>query len=87
VGWIHLSQVSTLGSDPRAEITGLIVDSEMRGAGAGRLLVERGEMWARERGLNSIGLHSNTIREQAHEFYVRLGYAVTKSQKVFRKTL
>jgi predicted N-acetyltransferase YhbS len=87
VGWIHVSQVSTLGSDPRAEITGLVVDSEIRGAGLGRLLVERGETWARERGLTSIGLHSNTIREQAHEFYLRLGYAVTKSQKVFRKTL
>jgi predicted N-acetyltransferase YhbS len=87
VGWIHVSQVSTLGSDPRAEITGLVVDPEIRGAGVGSVLVKRGEAWARDRGLTAIGLHSNTIREQAHEFYLRLGYAVTKSQKVFRKTL
>jgi GNAT superfamily N-acetyltransferase len=51
------------------------------------VLVERGEQWARERGLAVIGVRSNVIRERAHVFYVRLGYTVTKSQKVFRKTL
>jgi GNAT superfamily N-acetyltransferase len=87
VGWIHLSQVCSLASDPRAEITGLVVDSGIRGAGVGGLLVERGETWAREVGLATIGVHSNIIRERAHRFYLRLGYAVNKSQKVFRKTL
>jgi len=53
----------------------------------GRLLVERGETWARERGLSTIGIRSNIIRDRAHEFYLALGYAVTKSQKVFRKAL
>jgi GNAT superfamily N-acetyltransferase len=53
----------------------------------GRRLVERGEAWAREKGLNTIGVHSNVVRERAHSFYLRLGYAVTKSQKVFRKSL
>ena len=87
VGWIHLSQVGSLASDPRAEITGLVVDSGIRGAGVGGLLVERGETWAREIGLATIGVHSNILRERAHSFYLRLGYAVHKSQKVFRKTL
>ena len=87
VGWIHLSQVCSLASDPRAEITGLVVDSGIRGAGVGGLLVERGEKWAREIGLATIGVHSNIIRERSHRFYLRLGYAVNKSQKVFRKTL
>jgi len=87
IGWIHLSEVHSLGSEPRAEITNLVVDSRFRGAGTGRLLVERGERWARERGLAVIGLRSNVIRERAHVFYARLGYTVTKSQKVFRKKL
>ena len=87
IGWIHLSEVRSLGSEPRAEITNLVVDSRFRGAGTGRLLVERGERWARERGLAVIGLRSNVIRERAHVFYARLGYTVTKSQKVFRKKL
>ena len=87
IGWIHLSENHSPGSDPRAEITNLVVDSRFRSAGAGRLLVERGEQWARERGLAVIGLHSNIIRERAHAFYLQLGYTITKSQKVFRKTL
>jgi GNAT superfamily N-acetyltransferase len=87
IGWIHLSEVHSLASEPHAEITNLVVDSRFRGAGAGRLLVERGEKWARERGLTVIGLRSNVIRERAHVFYARLGYTVTKSQKVFRKKL
>ena len=87
VGWIQLSEVRALEVEPRAEITGLVVDSGYRSAGVGRLLVERGEAWARERGLQTIGVRSNVVRERAHAFYERLGYAVVKSQKVFRKSL
>ena len=87
VGLIHLYQVRSLTSDPRAEITGLVVESGIRGAGVGQLLVERGEAWAREKGLKTIGLHSNIVRERGHGFYLRLGYSISKSQKVFRKDL
>lgn len=87
IGWIHLSEARSLDTEPRAEITGLVVDSDFRSGGAGRLLVERGEEWTRQRGLAAIGVRSNIIRERAHAFYERLGYAVTKTQKVFRKTI
>lgn len=87
VGWIQLAEERSLLSDPRAEITGLVVDAIYRGAGVGQLLVERGENWARERRLTSMGVRSNILRERAHQFYLRLGYHVTKSQKVFRKAL
>jgi ribosomal protein S18 acetylase RimI-like enzyme len=87
VGWIQLSEERSVVGDPRAEITGLVVDANFRSAGVGRALVERGEAWARSRGLGTIGLRSNVLRDRAHEFYLRLGYKVTKSQKVFRKSL
>jgi ribosomal protein S18 acetylase RimI-like enzyme len=87
IGWIHLSEAHTLETDPRAEITGLVVDSNFRSAGAGRLLVECGEEWARQRRLAVIGVRSNIIRARAHAFYEGLGYAATKTQKVFRKML
>jgi ribosomal protein S18 acetylase RimI-like enzyme len=87
IGWIHLSAVHSLTGEPRAEIMNLVVDSRFRSVGAGRLLVERGELWARERGLAVIGVRSNIIRERAHAFYQRLGYTAAKSQRVFRKTL
>ena len=66
IGWIHLPEVLSLASEPHAEITNLVVDSRFRGAGTGHLLVERGEQWARERGLAVIGVRSNVIRERAH---------------------
>jgi GNAT superfamily N-acetyltransferase len=87
VGWIQLCRLRALEIEPRAEITGLVVDSRGRGAGVGRLLVERGEAWARENGLREMGVRSNVVRERAHSFYLRLGYTVVKSQKVFRKSL
>ena len=87
IGWIHMSQIRSLTSGPRAEIINLVVDSRSRSAGTGRLLVEQGEEWARERGLAVIGVRSNVVRERAHAFYLRLGYTVTKSQKIFRKAL
>src|SRR5260370_17175515 len=86
IGWIHLSEVHSPGIEPRAEITHLIVDSRSRSAGTGHLLAERGEQWARERGLAIIGVHSNVIRERAHAFYLLLGYTITKSPKEFPKT-
>ena len=48
IGWIHLSEDHSPGSDPRAEIRNLVVDSRFRSAGAGRLLVERGEQVSRQ---------------------------------------
>jgi GNAT superfamily N-acetyltransferase len=87
IGWIQLSEARSLESEPRAEITGLVVNSNFRGGGAGSLLVEGGEDWARGRGLGVIGVRSNIIRERTHVFYERLGYAVTKTQKVFRKRI
>jgi GNAT superfamily N-acetyltransferase len=87
IGWIHLSEIRSLESEARAEITSLVVGSAFRSGGAGRRLVERGEEWARQRGLAAIGVRSNVTRERAHAFYLRLGYVETKSQKVFRKSL
>jgi ribosomal protein S18 acetylase RimI-like enzyme len=87
VGWIQVSEVRSLVLEARAEINGLVVEPQCRCAGIGGKLVERGEDWARERGLRMIGLHSNILRERAHGFYLRLGYRVTKTQKVFRKNL
>jgi GNAT superfamily N-acetyltransferase len=87
IGWIQLSEARSIESEPRADITGLVVDAEFRSGGAGRRLVERGEEWAKLRGLAQIGVRSNVIRERTHVFYERLGYIATKTQRVFRKKI
>ena len=87
VGWIHMQVTYMLESDPRAEIWGLVVSEAARRSGVGRRLVEAGEQWAKTLGLNTVVVRSNRVRVQAHGFYEHLGYAVTKTQNAFRKSL
>ena len=87
LGWIHVSAVHHLQSEPRAEIGGLIVTADARSGGIGRMLVAREELWATEHGVASVLVRSQIMREAAHRFYQREGYARTKTSAVFSKTL
>ena len=87
VGWIDVSLTHHLQSDARAEIGGLVVSSKLRSRGIGRVLVARAEQWALERGLNSVVVRCQIAREDAHSFYLREGYARTKTSAVFTKQL
>lgn len=86
-GWVAVEQRISLLVAPRAEIVALVVDAEARECGIGRALVEMAETWARERGLLRLVVRSNTSRPAAHPFYQHLGYARSKSQHVYEKTL
>lgn len=86
-GYIEIFPFRTIGSEPRIEIAGLVVDESCRSQGVGRLLMTHAEDWARAREFKEMGLRSNVIRERAHEFYENLGYRVNKTQKSFRKRL
>ena len=74
-----------LQSGPHAEIVGLVVSSKARSGGIGRRLVAHAEGWARLRGLQSMVVRSRVEREGAHRFYLREGYARTKTSAVFKK--
>ena len=87
VAWIDLAVTWHLTSEPRVEIAGLVVSSEVRSRGIGRLLVERAEQWAVSRGLTGMLVRSRITREDAHRFYLREGYERTKTQAVFTKEL
>ncbi len=86
VGWIHVAAVLHMQSEPRAEIGGLVVSAPVRGRRIGAALVARAEQWAREHGFGSILVRSQVMREDAHRFYLREGYARTKTSAVFTKT-
>lgn len=86
-GWATGEVRLSLGSEPRVEITGLVVGAAFRRAGIGRLLVARLEAWALERGCPELFLRSNVARPEAHPFYERLGYERTKTQHAYRKIL
>lgn len=87
VGWTHAFVYRLIESDACVEIGGLVVDEGWRGEGAGTLLMQRVEQWAREKGCGSVYLRSNILRERARLFYERLGYARIKTQHAFRKEL
>jgi GNAT superfamily N-acetyltransferase len=86
-GWIAVFVYRTVEADPRAEVSGLVVDERCRSQGVGERLLARAEEWARENGCRAIGLRSNVIRDRAHAFYERHGYVHLKTQKGFRKQL
>ena len=86
-GWIAVFVYRTVEADARAEVSGLVVDERFRSQRVGERLLARAEQWACESGCQSIGLRSNVIRDRAHAFYERHGYAHVKTQKAFRKQL
>jgi len=87
IGWTHVSVAHLLETGARAEINGLIVADGQRSLGAGALLLDAAEAWARKHGAREMSVRSRIERERAHKFYLRQGYDHYKTQKAFRKFL
>ena len=87
VGWVAAEERLLLESGRRAEVVGLVVASPVRRLGLGSLLVSAAEEWAQSRGLDTIFVRSNVLRDEAHPFYERLGYRRTKTQHAYIKRL
>ena len=83
-GWIGLFVFRSIADEPRVEISGLIVDEQVRSQGIDEKPLDRAEQWAREKGCRTVGLRCNVIRDRAHAFYERHGYQHTKTQKSLR---
>lgn len=87
IGWIHAHGRYLIESPPYIEIGGLIVDRNFRGQKIGGILVERCEEWSKLLGFNEIRVRTNEIRVETLNFYNKIGFKNTKSQKVFKKKL
>jgi len=87
IGFIQLEKYQLLYQPDLINVLGLAVRKDKQGTGAGRLLMEAAEEWARESALSTVRLNSASNRNKAHEFYEHLGYQNTKEQKRFIKKL
>ena len=87
IGWVHVFALLPVCHDRVAEVAGLVVDASCRASGVGKRLMDAAENWARKKGLDTVVLRSNVIREAAHKFYESLGYTRVKTQHAFRKVL
>jgi GNAT superfamily N-acetyltransferase len=87
LGWVHVIGRRFIESGPSAEVIGLVVDAAVRRGGVGAELLAAAESWASARGYTSMRIRSNTARVEARPFYLKHGYAIVKTQYVFRKDL
>jgi GNAT superfamily N-acetyltransferase len=87
LGWVHAHVLELVILEKLAVIFGLIVDPNYQRCGAGRLLMQCAEQWAKEQGCESILVRSNVMRQEAHEFYEKIGYVRLKTQLVLSKEL
>lgn len=87
-GYIQVNfEPKTLLSEARADIAALIVRESHRSRGIGAELVAAAEVWARSKGISLMRVRSNAVRLDAHRFYVRQGYTVSKTSSIFVKSL
>jgi aminoglycoside 6'-N-acetyltransferase I len=74
-------------TSPVGFIEGWYVESEARGAGVGRSLVEAAEAWARSGGCTEMASDSLATNVDGHRAHEALGYTEVERLVCFRKSL
>lgn len=87
VASIHFYIQYALERDPEIVVQSLIVDMIHRRKGYGHQLLALAERYAKEQGLDTISLRSNTKRAGAHCFYRILGYEAIGTSTLFRRSI
>jgi len=85
VGYIHANDYELLYAPSMKNIMGIVVSSDYRKIGIGKMLLNEMELWARDTGAHGIRLVSGASRTGAHAFYAACGYCFKKDQKNFVK--
>jgi GNAT superfamily N-acetyltransferase len=87
VGWVHVVFAEYVDAEPFVLLGGLVVDQNHRRLGIGRALMDRAEVWAKERRCSMVRLTSSATRTASHRFYEGIGYTNIKTQYSFIKPL
>ncbi|MBX3390325.1 MAG: GNAT family N-acetyltransferase [Phycisphaeraceae bacterium] len=83
VGCLEVAVMFAWETGEWAEIRGLVVLDSARSLGIGGKLVAHAKEWAHGRGHTKLRVRTNEVRTRTHEFYERLGFMKTKSQRVY----
>jgi GNAT superfamily N-acetyltransferase len=83
VGLLHVFERPALEKPCEAVVQALVVDSNARGRGIGKALMDVAEAWAKARGLASVVLSTR----KAADFYTRLGYGKVATSDLMRKAV
>jgi GNAT superfamily N-acetyltransferase len=87
VGWLHVELRHTLVADHEAQVMALVVDESHRSQGVGAALMSAAEDWARAHGAERVRVGSRITRTDAHRFYERMDYGLSKTSRWFEKRL
>jgi N-acetylglutamate synthase-like GNAT family acetyltransferase len=84
IGWMHISLVEPLESNPFVEIRGIVVTQEYRKKGIGTKLIKTAEDWAKEKSCKKIRVRTNVKREETRKYYRNLNF-ISKKYNVPQK--
>lgn len=87
VGWLHCLICLRVESPLFVEVTGLVVDENLRSQQIGKKLIETSKVWSQNRGISIVRIRCNVLRTESHKFYRALGFYSDKEQKVFEMSL
>jgi GNAT superfamily N-acetyltransferase len=87
VGFVAVSIHADFVGNRSCVVGGLVVRDTRRNRAIGERLLNAAENWALERNVTLVTVRSNVVRERAHGFYERHGYAIAKTQCIFEKRL
>lgn len=83
---LHICLDALSGTRPFGVVERVIVTQEMQGRGYGSRLMEHLEQVCKEKQCVKVFLTSNALRQDAHQFYEKLGYD-GEGSKAFKKYL
>lgn len=87
VGWIHVYIAMRVESNPFGELGGFVVEENHRRRGIGSALLGAAETWLTGRGIETLRVRSRSTRVDAHAFFEKAGFSMTKDQRVFDKPI
>jgi GNAT superfamily N-acetyltransferase len=86
-GWIHLELVSDLIEEKKVEVKAMVVNEASRSKGFGSELLKKAREWGRDKGVRTIYLSCNIVRDKTHTFYLKEGFKKVKTSHFFEMAI